>query len=738
MENKLDFEGLASFLLSSINTLLPDWLPGGRIVGHEYECANLNGGHGGSCKVNIKTAQWADFASNDKGGDLISLYAAIKRIGQGEAYKQLSDQFYYRPASAPQSRAVSRETVEQGIMPPDTAGLPDFSHPKHGNPINRWVYRSADLRIMFFIARYNTADGKEFIPYTWSGERWQRKSWPSPRPLYGLELLAANPGKPVMIVEGEKACDAARTIGSPYVVVTWPGGSNAYSKVDWSPIYGRKVLMVPDNDQAGNDAMQGIARILGKNCPEIKLVNIPANDLPKGWDLADAVDDGWNYDKFKSWALPNVSIYNINIQQNNLTINNNNLTNEDDAGMPDETMVAVWERLGIVLTSQGQPICNEDNVARIFEKDPELAGKLWFDDFYNSVFLNDANGGHEMKDIDVFKLTLRLQRWYGLRRISDATVRRALVILADRVHKNEPYDWMESLAWDGKARIQEFFCTHLGAKTSPYVCAASKNFWISMVARIYSPGCIMRTMPILKSKQWAGKSTAFAIIGGKWYAEALESIQSNNFLQSLHGKMLIEFADMSGMDRADVNRIKQIISCRMDRFRAPYDRTPNDHMRRCVLVSTTNEGNFLRDDTGGSRFWPIETGVIDHDMIARDRAQLFAEAVVCFKAGEDWYKMPTDETEAIQEKYRQEDEWESIISKYLSSPNLFGKETTVAKIATEALHISVDKLDKGTQMRIARNLTVIGWEKQTVWRDGKTERVWTKTKINTEMVESYD
>lgn len=735
MDNtQIDFEGLATYLLQRIRDLLPRWLPGGHMIGHEYCCGDLRGGQGKSCKININTGRWADFASDVKGGDLISLYAAIQGSNQRDAALELIKEFN---VTGQQQQNVSRSTsVEPAkIYPPADAPVPEMKHPEYGTPAASWRYLTEDSRLIFYMARYNTPDGKEFMPWTWNGAKWHSRAWPAPRPLYGLETLSA---KPVLIVEGEKAADAARVLlGMHYSVVTWPGGAKAVSKIDWLPLHGRRVLIWPDADAPGLNAGQEIAKNLAPHCAEVKLIT-PDGSRPSGWDAADALRDQWTSSQVIDWAKANVQI--INITQNNLTVNGNInvVAPDDDAGLPDETMVAIWERLCLVLSNTGNPICNEDNVARIFENDPKLAGNLWFDDFYNSVFLDDKKGGHEMKDIDIFKLTLRLQRAYGLRRIGDATVRRALVIMADRIHKNDPLDWLETLKWDGRNRLDNFFIEYMGAKKTPYVEAASKNFWISIVARIYNPGCIMRTMVILKSKQWQGKSTAFAIIGGKWYAEVQENIQSNNFLQSLHGKMILEFADMSGMDRADINRIKQVISCRMDRFRAPYDRTPADHPRQCVLVSTTNEGNFLRDDTGGSRFWPIETGTINHDKLTKDREQLFAEAVSRFKAGETWHIMPMEETEAIQESYRQTDEWERIIEEFLDRPSFLDKETTVAQIATECLKIPIDRLDKSTQIRIARNLTTVGWEKFQRFTEGRNVKVWRPKNIASPVLDIYD
>lgn len=732
-----DFEGLATYLLSRIRDIVPTLLPGGRLVGSEYECASINGGQGKSFKININTGKWADFAADQQGGDIISLYAAIHNIKQSEAALQLAKNYRYNA--------------------PVVKGEPRMWHPKHGTPAASWLYRDRSGESLCYVARYNTKDGKEFMPWTWDGERWNAKAPLEPRPLYGLEKLR---GKPVLIVEGEKAADAARQLlGEHYDVVTWSGGAKAYRKADWSPIFGAKsVLLWPDADEPGILAMNGVADIVKGTVGQVKVLDV--SDQPKGWDVADALADGMTTSDVIAWAKPRAQVVSVSSpvaellpkpkpepepEQTNepepyheptpkpeptihisATINAPQITIQTDdlPAVPTESNVVLWDRLGIACTGQGNPIMNEDNVARIFEGTPELARTLWRDVFYRAIMVNDPQTGpRKWVDEDTYRLTMHLQRHYGMSRLTDAIVRRAITVLSGRSTKNEPKDWMESLTWDGTPRIENFLTTHLGAQASAYTISASKNFWISIIARIYDPGCIMRTMIVLQGKQWTGKSTAFSIIGGKWYAEVLESIDSNNFLQSLQGKLLLEFADMSGLDRSDLNRIKQVISCRVDSFRAPYDRSPQDHPRQCVLVSTTNEGHFLRDDTGGTRFWPVEIGRIDHNLIIRDRDQLFAEAVARYKTGENWHIMPTEETEAVQEAYRQSDEWETEIYEWIKN-NPYRTEFSVREIGCECLKISIDRLDKGSQIRIARNLKRIGCERFQNFTDGKNIKLW--------------
>ncbi len=76
--------------LPHLETLCRRWLPGGRRVGAEWTCGSLRGEAGDSCKVNLRTGRWADFASGEKGGDVIALAAAVHRMSQADAARELA------------------------------------------------------------------------------------------------------------------------------------------------------------------------------------------------------------------------------------------------------------------------------------------------------------------------------------------------------------------------------------------------------------------------------------------------------------------------------------------------------------------------------------------------------------------------------------------------------------------------------------------------------------------------
>jgi predicted P-loop ATPase len=145
--------------------------------------------------------------------------------------------------------------------------------------------------------------------------------------------------------------------------------------------------------------------------------------------------------------------------------------------------------------------------------------------------------------------------------------------------------------------------------------------------------------------------------------------------------------------------------------------------RQCVFVGTTNRAAYLRDETGGRRFWPVKCGMIDIDALARNRDQLFAEALVLFHDGFKWWPDADFERDHIipEQAARYEgDAWEDKIRPYLDTHD----KVTVSQVAHEALHIETPKIGTADQRRIAAVLIDIGWKRQKQSWDGK--RWWTK------------
>lgn len=767
--SEIDFQGLAQSLLHRVRELLPEWLPGGKIVSNEYTVANLQGGAGNSLKINVNSGKWADFAAGQKGGDLISLYAAIHNISQIEAARTLQT----RQSPAVNTKQSKVQPSSDTLVPPPAGVVqPAFVHRTFGKATQFWTYKDHDGSILFYVSRHEHNGEKEFLPWSWSKhyKKWVNKMWPAPRPLYGLEHLKANPKAPVLIVEGEKACDAAREIvkESPYIVLSWPSGSAAATLVDLTPLHGRKVLLWPDADdkkwpennnvptskrgkrkeeeeQPGHKAMLKIAEQIVAHCAEVKIISVYNLTRPDGWDAHDALAEGMDYKQFLAFAKPRANLVAKPsvvaeimpdmppappIESYNAAIDVT-LTLNDGSPLPTEGMWERWQRLGLQLTTTKNPVavCNADNVSRVMEQDHEFKGKLWFDEFHKKVFTTWRTGKlREFSDADFHKLVVLLQRDYGLTTISPQSVRTAVAACAYDDVRNEPRDWMNTLKWDGTTRIRNFLANYMGCTHEPeeYVQAISMNFWLSMIARVYIPGVKADNMVVLEGSQGKGKSTALNIIGGKWFVETSEDPRNKDFYQILNGALIVEIAELDSFSKADLNTIKKTMSCRVDRFRAPYATAPADHPRQCVFAGSTNQDDYLKDPSGARRFWPTMTGAIDLKAIERDRDQLFAEAVALHKDGWPHWIVPKEAAEAVQEERYDSDAWEEPIRKWTRDKRSF----LIMDVATQVLNFDMHNVKPVDQRRIGAILRRLGYTNKTARSGSTITKRWVNEKVD--------
>ncbi|MCC7080111.1 MAG: DUF3987 domain-containing protein [Burkholderiales bacterium] len=185
------------------------------------------------------------------------------------------------PAPRRAPRAATAPTAASAPIP---EGEPDMTDTRMGAPSDSWCYRSAEGMPLYYVARYQTPAGKSIRPWTRDGSHWRQRAYPAPRPLYGLDRLAARPDAPVLIAEGERCADAAHVaLGAEWVCITWAGGAAAVRKSDWTPLRGRRVLVWPDRDDPGRRAAEDIRRIL----PGADVLDVPGDD---GWDIADLLD----------------------------------------------------------------------------------------------------------------------------------------------------------------------------------------------------------------------------------------------------------------------------------------------------------------------------------------------------------------------------------------------------------------------------------------------------------------
>jgi predicted P-loop ATPase len=132
----------------------------------------------------------------------------------------------------------------------------------------------------------------------------------------------------------------------------------------------------------------------------------------------------------------------------------------------------------------------------------------------------------------------------------------------------------------------------------------------------------------------------------------------------------------------------------------------------CLFIGTTNRATYIKDETGGRRFWPVAVSRIDIKALIRDRDQLFAEAVDRYRHGEQWWPSAALERELIrpeQEARYDADPWEGPIKEYIESRSK--PRVSVMDIASAALGFDTTaRVGTADQRRIAAVLDSLGWK----------------------------
>ncbi|MCR5811586.1 MAG: virulence-associated E family protein [Lachnospiraceae bacterium] len=239
-------------------------------------------------------------------------------------------------------------------------------------------------------------------------------------------------------------------------------------------------------------------------------------------------------------------------------------------------------------------------------------------------------------------------------------------------------DYLDGLpAWDGVERIPELLIRYMKADDTEYVRTVTKKTFTAAVARIYQPGIKFDCMLVLDGEQGIGKSTLFKELAGEEYFSdslQLSDMDSKAAAEKIQGFWICEIAELAGMKKADIEKVKSFLSSSDDKFRPSYGKTVESHPRQGIMVASVNgDRGYLRDITGNRRFWVVKLHQTEQvktfEFSEEDRDQIWAEAKYYFQAGEKLYLEGAlvEDAAEVQRDAMEEDERQGMVEVYLEA-----------------------------------------------------------------------
>jgi predicted P-loop ATPase len=359
-------------------------------------------------------------------------------------------------------------------------------------------------------------------------------------------------------------------------------------------------------------------------------------------------------------------------------------------------------------TTKSGPIPNLNNVLLALRNDPHFLGVFLYDEMRQTPVLGGSRT--PVEDIAIFQAHEWIQR-NGITRATKDAVAEAVEIVA-REHAYHPIrEWLAALSWDGQPRIAAWLHDYLEAPDTEYVRQAGSLFLVAMVARIFEPGVKQDYTLVLEGEQKRQKSMLCEILAGEeYFSDNLKDITSDKDTSAhLTGKWLIEIAELSAFQKADNEKLKAFLTRRVEQFRPVYGRKEARFPRQCCFVGTTNRFQYLKDETGGRRFWPIRCGKIDVPAVAAARDQLFAEAVHQYHTTHRWWPDETLEDQLFepeQDQRYETDIWQPAVAEW--AENKFGA-FYLMEVAKDALGLENSRLATSEARRLAAILEILGW-----------------------------
>lgn len=377
---------------------------------------------------------------------------------------------------------------------------------------------------------------------------------------------------------------------------------------------------------------------------------------------------------------------------------------------------------GFAVDDDGSILPTAENIRLAVDK---LGVTLRYDEFRGSPVIEGLpDFGPWLDDPAMVRLWLTIEERFGFRPRRDYFD----AVIADTCQRNRFHpvrDYLDGLTWDGKPRIDTWLIDYAGAEDKAYVRAVGAIVLMAAARRVRQPGAKFDELLTLEGEQGLQKSSMLEAmaVNEDWFSDSIPlNAKDKEMIEGHAGKWICEIADLQGKSKAEVERVKAALSRKVDRARLAYARLPIEVQRQCVFIGTTNGKQYLTDQTGNRRFWPVRVGRIDIEKLKADRDQLWAEAAVREAAGES-IRLPVEHwPEAVAEQAKR-----LVDNPFLDAlaEGLAGRDGVLfVNDAYEFLGISPKQRTQTDAERLGEALRALGFEYTSARKDGEPCRAW--------------
>ena len=389
----------------------------------------------------------------------------------------------------------------------------------------------------------------------------------------------------------------------------------------------------------------------------------------------------------------------------------------------------------LTFTKAGECEATVTNLKRMVERADIIGWDVRLDRFRDEIMKFQGGKWFQFGDDDYTALRIHLESQFRFKPIGREMIRDVVAHVARNNSFDSAIAWLDSIEdWDGVPRIDTFLASYMGATNDAYTRAVGAYMWTALAGRVLDPGCQVDMVPILEGAQGVRKTSAVkAMVPHKELFCGISFTEKDDDLaRKMRGRLIAEIGELKGLHSRELETIKDFITRTDENWIPKFKEFGTSFPRRLVFVGTTNQTEFLADDTGNRRWLPVHVEWCDVDAIKHDRNQLWAEARARFKATGIAFKEAEQLAGVHHEKYMMHDAWQDIIAGWLHTADLDGKSPIdndfllISDILRDALAFDMKHIKRADEIRIGKILRVIGFERAVRRVNGKSAKVWVK------------